>query len=298
MDRETPDRTAAEPIFAAGELQLGVAARGDLRWAAVDLARPVEEARARLDLSLIAAVALGRALSAAVLVLRFTTKQSGRLLIEVAGDGPLKKIVAEADTEGCLRGLVGNPKLATPEDGSMAIGWAVGKGILRVTREGERSGRYTSQVELVTGELGGDLVHYLEQSQQIRSAAMLGVLPRPSGIAAAGGVLVEAFPGTPDDTVARLEANIAGLEGVSAYLDQGGGGALRDAVLEGFGREELERHTLAYRCRCSREGLLQQLRNFPGEDLDAIVDESRLCVAECAFCGALYRYRSEELRVN
>jgi len=280
-----------------GELQLGVAAAGDLRWAAVDVAGPLEEARYRLDLSPVSAVALGRALAAATLLLRFTTKAAGRLLVEILGDGRLGKVVAEADSEGRLRGRVGKPRLATPDRDKLAIGWAVGKGLLRVTREEER-GRYTSQVELVSGEMGRDLVHYLEQSQQIHSAAMLGVLPRPTGIAAAGGVLIEAFPGTPEETLAKLESNIAALEGVSAYLAGGGIAALRDAVLDGFDREDLERHRLAYSCRCSRETLLAQLQQLSTADVEAIVDDSGHCVAECAFCGTIYRYPSDELRTH
>ncbi len=297
MDEDTSKETPN-----LGELQLGVAGNGDLRWAAVDVSGPVEEARRRLDLSPIAAVALGRALVAAALLLRFTTKEAGRLVVEVLGDGPLRKIVAEVDTAGRLRGMVGEPRLETPDDGKMKIGWAVGRGTLRVTREGEggadsRTGRYSSHVELVTGEMGRDLAHFLEQSQQIRSAALLGVLPQPAGIAAAGGVLVEAFPGTPEETVARLEANIAGLGGVSQTLAEGGIRGLRDAVLAGFDRDDLERHDLAYRCRCSRQGLQDQLRRFPDDDLEATFDDAGRCVAECAFCGNRYIFRRDELSV-
>jgi molecular chaperone Hsp33 len=298
QDRQPPPPAVTDAAAALdGELQLGVAGNGDLRWAAVDVAGPLEEARYRLDLSPVSAVALGRALAAATLLLRFTAKAAGRLLVEVLGDGPLGKIVAEADSEGHLRGRVGKPRLATPEGDDLAIGWAVGKGLLRVTREGER-GRYTSQVELVSGEMGRDLVHYLEQSQQIHAAALLGVLPRPTGIAAAGGVLIEAFPGTRDETLRKLESNIAALDGVSAYLADGGIAALRDAVLDGFDREDLERHRLTYRCRCSRDSLLAQLQQLSTADVESIVDDAGECVAECAFCGTIYRYPSDELTTH
>ncbi len=293
------DDALSQPAAAAldGELRLGVAASGDLRWAAVDVAGPLEVARHRLDLAPLPAVALGRALAAATLLLRFTSKSAARMLVEVLGDGPLGKIVAEADSQGRLRGRVAEPRLPTPKGEGMAIGQAVGKGILRITREGER-GRYTSQVELVSGELGRDLVHYLEQSQQIHSAALLGVLPRPTGIAAAGGVLIEAFPGTPEETLARLERNIAALEGVSSELVDGGIAALNEVVLDGFDREELERHRLTYSCRCNREALLAQLRQLSTADIESIIDDSGTCAAECAFCGAVYRYLSDELATH
>ena len=277
-----------------GTLELGVAARGDLRWAAVDVSGPLEEARRRLDLSPLAAVALGRTLSAASLLLRFTTKNPGSLLVEVLGDGPLGKVLAEVNSEGHLRGTVGNPRVPTPEDGSLSLAPAIGQGLLRVTQEGER-GRYTSHVELVTGEIGTDLAHYLEQSQQIRSAALLGVLPRPNGIAAAGGLLVEAFPGVPEETLSGLEHNIEELHGVSALLAQGGMPGLRDALLIGFDREDLEHHVLRYQCSCDRDRLRDGLETLGRQQLEEVMDPDGKCRAACAFCGNQYEFHIDDL---
>ncbi len=290
-----PSRKTDEEL--GGELQLGVAGRGDLRWAVADVTGPLEAIRGTFDLSPIAAVALGRALAAVALVHRFSTKEPGRLVLEVLGDGVLGKIVSEADSAGGLRGLVGEPRVATPEDGSLAIAWAVGKGTLRVTRESER-GRYSSRVELISGEIGKDLVHFLDQSQQIRSAALLSVLPRPQGIGAAGGLLVEAFPGVAEQTLQRLEANIAAVDGVGRQLAAGGPGGLRDAVLAGFDREDLESYPLRFRCGCRREVLQAKIRGMAAEELDSMVGPDGMIIAECAFCASRYEIDREELRVN
>jgi molecular chaperone Hsp33 len=289
---DEPTVHAASP--GAGTLALGVAARGDLRWAAVDISGPLEEARQRLDLSPLAAVALGRALSAVALLQRFTTKHPGRLLLEVLGDGPLGKVQAEVDSDGRLRGSVEVPHYAGDLAGELSLGAAVGKGLLRVTRESER-GRYSSHVDLVTGEIGTDLAHFLEQSEQIRSAALLGVLPCPEGIAAAGGVLVEAFPGVPEEVLGSLERNIEELPGVSDLLAQGGMPGLRDAVLRGFDREDLERHALVYRCRCDSGRLKESLVGMERSQLEEVVDETGHLAAVCAFCGKQYRFALDEL---
>lgn len=280
---------------AVGTLALGVAAESNLRWAAVDLGGVVEDARARHDLSPLSAVALGRAMAAAALLQRFSSKAPERLIFEVRGDGPLGKVVTEVDSEGNLRGLVGEPRLPNPASGSMSIGEAVGQGLLRVTRESER-GTYNSQVALVSGEIGGDLVHFLEQSQQIRSAALLGVLPRASGITAAGGVLIEAFPGVDDDVVTHLEGNIGALGGgISDLLESGGIPTLLDTVFRGFDRQELERYPLLHRCRCRPETLRESLRQVPDDELRTIADERGNCVAVCAFCSTQYRFSLDEL---
>ena len=297
MAGDTSERDLTAVDGGRGELQLGVAGRGDLRWAVADVSGPLEAIREALDVSPIAAVALGRALAAAALLLRFSTKETGQLVFEVMGDGPLGKVLAEVDSHGRMRGLVGEPRLATPEDGSLAVGWAVGQGMLRVTRVSSRE-RYSSQVELVSGELGKDLVHFLEQSQQIRSAALLGVLPQSTGIAAAGGLLVEAFPGVAEETLQHLETNIQSLPGVSACLQEGGLATLRDTVLAGLDGEELERHPLVYRCRCKRDSVVVPMQRFSIEELDSLTDASGMIYAECAFCGTRYEIERQELAVN
>jgi len=289
--RPTPNGATAS---GGGRLVTGLAARGSLRWVVADLSLPLEEARRRLDLSPISAVALGRALTGAVLLRRIALKIPSRIVLVVAGDGPLGRVVAEAEEGGGVRGLVGDPRVATPADGSLALAPWVGRGTLNVTRE-TGAKRYSSQVELVTGEIGLDLAHFLEQSEQIQSAVLLGVLPRPTGIAAAGGVIVEALPGTPAQVVGQLEGNIRGVAGVSRTLARGGIGALEAAVLAGFDVEPLEERPLAYRCGCDRERLRVQLSTLSPADLEELLADEGECDAECAYCGERYRFRAADL---
>lgn len=292
LEPETDDRQGWAASF--GKLEIGLAGLGTLRWVAADIALILEEARRRLDLSPITAVALGRSLTAAALLQRISFKVPARIIFEVVGNGPLGRLVAEANSSGKMRGRVGNRQIPTPGDGRMKIAPLVGEGFLRVTREG-RGGLYCSQVALVSGELGSDLAHYLEQSEQIHSAVLLGVLPKPTGIAAAGGLVVEVLPGTEEEIIKQLESNIRSLEGVSAYLERGGIPALAEAVLEGFEREIVETHALEYECRCSRGELLSQLRPLADYDLEALLRRDGVCEARCAYCGARYEFSSEEL---
>src|SRR5688572_18513595 len=186
-----------------GVLQAGTARAGEVRWVATDITGPLEFIRQRRDLSPVAAAALGRSLAGAAMLLRLSTKTPQRLVLEIRGDGPLRKVMAEADPEGNLRGLVSDPQVDVPPyaDGKLAVGTAIGSGILQVLRE-YPGGRYHSQVELVSGEIGADLAHYLLQSEQTSSAVLVGVLTRPGGVAAAGGLIVETLPGAAPEAVA------------------------------------------------------------------------------------------------
>jgi molecular chaperone Hsp33 len=285
------------PTTAQGTLELGMAGNGALRWAVADITDVMEEVRDRFDLWPVPAAALGRCLAGAALLQRLSTKTPSRLMLEVRGDGPILRVLAEADDEGNLRGLVGDGRVQVPDwpGGKLGVGRAVGKGYLRVLREYEKGNSYHSQVELVSGEIGEDVAHYLAQSEQAKSAVLLGVLGRPSGVAAAGGMVVEVLPGAPEETIARLESNIAGIRGVSHLLEEGGAEHVVEQVLAGFDREVKEIRPLRYRCRCSRERLLNHLTLLPAEDRDYLRADDGAIEADCAFCGTRYRYTPEEL---
>lgn len=285
------------PMTAEGTLELGLAGNGALRWAVADITGVLEELRGRFDLWPVPAAAFGRCLAGAALLQRLATKTPSRLLLEVRGDGPILRVLAEADNEGNLRGLVGDGRVQVPDwpGGKLGVGRAVGKGFLRVLREYEGGNSYQSQVELVSGEIGEDVAFYLSQSEQTPSAVLLGVLGKPSGVVAAGGMVVEVLPGAPEETVARLESNIAGIHGVSHLLEEGGAEHVVERVLAGLDREVKELRPLRYRCRCSRERLLHHLALLPAEDRDYLREGDGTIEADCAFCGVRYRFSPEEL---
>jgi len=282
---------------ATGSLEMGLAGDGWLRYGVVDLGDVVEEARELVDLSPIAAAALGRALSASVLLLRLSLKVPSRLVLEIRGDGPLRSVLAETDQEGNLRGTVGAPRvdLASRPNGKLPVGEAIGDGVLRVVRE-HSGGSYASQVELISGEIGLDVAHYLRQSEQTRSAVMLGVLTRPHGVSGAGGLIVELLPGAPEEVISALEANLRGLPGVSRLFEEGGQVQVLDTVLAGFDREPLEHRVLRHRCRCDRDRLLRHLALLSEEDRREVETETGEITGDCVFCGVRYVFTPDELR--
>lgn len=299
MERLARTDPESDRVSAEGDLEMGLAAGGWLRYGVADLGAVVEEARERRDLSPIAAAAFGRSLTAAALLLRLAEKTPSRLVLEIRGSGPLRTIRAEADAEGRVRGMVGNPLVDLPHGpgGKLAVGSAVGSGTLRVVRE-HRRGSYASEVELVSGEIGVDVAHYLDQSEQTRSAVLLGVLTRPHGVVGAGGMIVEVLPGAPEEVVAALESNVGGMAGVSRLLEEGGREHVTDTVLSGMDREILERRALHHRCGCSRERLLRHLVMVSDEHLDEMTTPQGMVEGECVFCGAVYVFEPEELRAQ
>jgi molecular chaperone Hsp33 len=284
------------PNLGHGRLVAGTAAQARLRWAGAETTGVVEDARRRLDLSPLAAAALGRLMTGAAIHRHLSAPHTVHLVMEARGDGPLGSVLAEVDREGRLRGTVRNPRVDLPRtvSGKLPVGQGLGQGVLRVSREfGDES--FQSQVELVSGEIGDDLAHYLEQSEQTRSAVLLGVLTRSEGVVAAGGLIVEALPDATEADLDRLQENLAALGSVSRPIETGGFDALLGAVLAGLDPASSEEHALRYECRCSRARLADHLGGLPPEDLVALEDERGEVVAECVFCGTAYRYTRAEL---
>lgn len=303
MDTPSRDRGAGRggtPVAsraAPGELRLGVAGQLDLRWAVVDLTAAVEEARLRHDLSPIAATALGRALAGAALLRALATRACRRLTLTVSGDGPLGRIVAEADAAGAVRGFVGAARvdLAPRPDGKLPIGEAVGRGTLRVRRELADGSHGESQVALVDGEIGLDLAHYLEQSEQVQSAVSVGVLAGPEGVRAAGGFLVEVIPAASAEAVRHVEARLAAVGSVSRRLADGGIDGVVGAIFGDFPFEARESLPARFRCGCSRAELLPRLVTLSAADRAEIVEPDGSLTAQCAFCGTVYVFAAGEL---
>ncbi|HVS65152.1 MAG TPA: Hsp33 family molecular chaperone HslO [Thermoanaerobaculia bacterium] len=279
-----------------GILEVGLAAGGRLRWAAADITAVVEEARIRLDLSPLATVAFGRCAAAAVMLHRLALKTPARLDIDVRGDGPVGRVLVEVRDDGGLRGLVSQIH-AVGENGpqDLRVGPGIGRGLLRVRREDQSGRRYESQVELVTGEIGVDVAHYLEQSEQRQSAVMLGVLASPDGVEAAGGLLIEAMPDAERDLVSRLERSIGEFGSVSRVLDRDGLEGSVSRLLGDLEAETVERREIRYQCQCRREGLADSLGVLDRQQLVELVSENGAIDAECAYCGQVYHFDLDEL---
>lgn len=292
-----PEPPQRERPFARGRLVSGLAGDRSFRWTITDLTAIVEAARLRRDLSPLAAVALGKAFAGAALLLRMATKRPTRLVLEVRGDGPLGTVVVEAGEDGMLRGMVGNAHAEAegPVGEELTTAAVVGRGTLRVVREEADGARYQSEVELVSGEIGKDIAHYLDQSEQTPSAVLVGVLAGREGVRAAGGMIVEVLPGASEQAVAILEENLAGVEGVSRLLNEGGIEWVRDRTLSGLDCEIIEERRLIYHCRCDRDRLRRYLSMVSEREPDPLLDEDGLVSAECFFCGAHYRFHTEEL---
>ena len=189
----------------------GLAANGGIRVVAADTTSVVSEAQKRHKAAPTAAAALGRTLTASLLLTHILLKNSkDRLTVQILGEGLLGGIVAEAGLDGVVRGYVKDPTVDLPlnEKGKLSVGKAVGKGEFAVIRSLAPEGNmYKGSVTLVSGEIAEDATMYLAQSEQINSAVLLGVYLE-NEVERAGGVILQALPEAEEAALSILEANI------------------------------------------------------------------------------------------
>ncbi|MBC7544074.1 MAG: Hsp33 family molecular chaperone HslO [Candidatus Sericytochromatia bacterium] len=281
------------------EIIKSIAGGGLIRATAMMSTAIVDEAARRHQTTPVATVALGRALTGALL-LAATQQKSGRLTMRVLGDGPLGAIVIDAGTDGDVRGYVQFPDTEVPvnEHGTFDVGTSVGRGMLHVTYAFDYGTSYTSTVELASGEIGGDLTRFLAVSEQVPSAVMLGVYIEPDGsVGVAGGLIVSLMPGAGDEIAERLENSIAS---VATFTEMWRGGmnleAILNEVLGGFAVEILERSAdIAFRCRCSRERILGAMQTLPQEELQTMIREDHGAEVTCHFCADKYKFSEPDL---
>ncbi len=114
-----------------------LAADKQIRAFAVTTRNLVEYAKNIHHLSHLSSAALGRLMSAGLMMGDMLKSDDDLLTIQMMGDGPLKHILVTADYLGRVKGYVSNPSAELPlrEDGHLDVGRGIGKGNLTVIRD-------------------------------------------------------------------------------------------------------------------------------------------------------------------
>jgi molecular chaperone Hsp33 len=245
----------------------------------------------------VAAAALGYGLTAAAL-LGGLLKVQQRVALKVQGDGPLGKLVAEADAYGRVRGYVAAPTVAWPPpiDGA-AVGAALGQqGLLTVVKDVGMKDLTEGTVALGAGRLDQELMVYLTRSEQVLSYVDLDVKLDDRGrLLAAGGLLLQALP---DYDPARLTALVQATDDLPPLADMLVAGqepaAMLSALFGALPYEVLDVTALTFHCTCSRERSLRALQLLERSDLELLIAEGE-GVVDCHFCHERYVFGVADL---
>lgn len=275
----------------------GMAVEGHFRVLAAQTTTAVETAREILDLAPVGAEALGRAMTGAVLLARLLAKdvRNQYVTLRFEGNGPLGTVIADGTIAGNVRGYVQNP---APSDPMLDVESAIGNGSLTVIRGTPPSGKpYTSQILLGGTGIATDLTRYLMRSEQIASAVMLGVLNKRDGVAAAGGIVIQAFPNATEEAIRTIEARVKEAPPLSTLLEKMEIEEAVATILHGADYKQIDAGyaiPVAYACQCTRERALAPLALLGEAEIREMIDEGGTEVV-CQYCGRKYQFGPEDL---
>jgi molecular chaperone Hsp33 len=105
-----------------------------------------------------ASAALGRALTGCELMASLLDPEQ-RVALKFEGDGPLGKVVAEADGTGAVRGYVADPRVdLPPRNGKLDVSGAIGRnGFLTVSKDLGLKEPYRGIVRFYNAEVASDM---------------------------------------------------------------------------------------------------------------------------------------------
>lgn len=261
----------------------------------------VEKARKLHDLSPTASAALGRLLTITSIMGYELKTEEASITNQIKGNGPIGILTAVADSNGNVKGYVGDSKLDLPlreTDGKLDVGGAVGKqGMLYIIKDLGIGKPYVGMTPIVSGEIAEDFTNYFATSEQTPTVIALGVLVDKNGIKSAGGYKLSLMPDAGEEEISKIEEQIKNIEPVSRMLNENK--TLEEIAKIVTGDENLkvlERTEPKFECNCSREKCEKGLIAIGKKELEDIIKEEEKIQIECNFCNSKYVFTREELQ--
>ena len=276
------------------------AANDQIRAFAAVTTQMVETAREHHNTSPAATAALGRLLTAGAMMGAMMKGEKDVLTLQIKAGGPLQGITVTADSQGNVKGYVGNPDVCIPANskGKLDVAGAVGPGFLNVIKDMGLKEPYSGQVMLQTCEIAEDLTYYFATSEQVPSAVGLGVLMNKNNtVRQAGGFIVQLMPFAEEEVISRLEQNVQKINSVTSLLEEGHTPeSLLEKVLEGFDMQINEKTDTRFHCNCTRERVEKALISIGRKELNEMIQEGKPIEMNCHFCNTNYTFTVEEMK--
>ena len=276
------------------------AADGMIRAFAATTKDVVEEARSRHNLSPIACAALGRLMTATLMMGWDMKSESDLITVQIQCDGPIKGLLATADNRGRVKGYVNNPDVMLPPNaaGKLDVGGALDLGVLSVIRDVGLKEPYVGQTILVSGEVAEDIAYYYATSEQVPSSVALGVLMnKDNTVRQAGGFIIQLMPGADDELAERLENKIKGLKSMTTMLDEGlSPEEILKLILDEFGLVINDTQIVQFHCNCDKNRVEKVIISVGHDNLQEMIDDGKPIEMVCHFCGKKYEFTVEEMK--
>ena len=256
------------------------------------------EAVVRHDLWPSAASVLGKAMTVG-LMMGGMLKGDQAVTIKLAGDGPLRQAIVDADANGNVRGYVDFPHVTlSKNDGTLAESETLGKtGLIEVIKDLKMNDFFTSSIDFVYGDLAKDFTYYFASSEQTPSVVSLGSkFDVDNKCLVCGGIIIQLLPNATEETIVAIEKQLHKLNEFSkVLLDYDN---LEDIIKYLFDTDYrvLEKIDVRFKCNCSREKFLGGIVSLGTQEIKAMIDEGKDIETVCHYCEEKYTFTVDELK--
>ena len=277
------------------------AANAQIRAFACTTRETVETARQAHNTSPVITAALGRLMSAGLMMGSMMKGERDLLTLQIRGEGPVKGLTVTADCAGHVKGYPIVPDVILPANsiGKLDVAGALGAGTLTVIKDMGLKEPYSGQVALQTGEIAEDLTYYFAASEQVPSCVGLGVLMEKNNtVKQAGGFIIQLMPFAQEEIIEKLEENIKNLKSVTTMLEEGNTPEqILGIVLDGLDVEVTDTMDAAFRCDCSRDRVEKALISIGRNELQDMINEGKEVEVNCQFFTKRYAFSVEDLKI-
>ena len=258
-----------------------------------------------------AAYLLGEAVTLAVLV-SASLKFDGKVLVQAQGEGPVSLLVAEARSDGGVRGYLrlNKPKwdeLERVNKGQRPhIPQVLGKGVLALLLQPNDPDQspWQSMVPIEGATLAACAQMWFSQSEQVPTRVRLAVaeVSQPGGVKRwrSGGALIQQVAGDaargstdePWENARHLFDTIEDMELVDPDVSSG---TLLFRLFHESGVRMEEPRALSDKCTCSEEKLLDTIRQMDRAEIKTMANADGAITADCQFCGRHYSFDANSI---
>ena len=284
-----------------GKVIRAITTDGFIRINVFDSTDVVTKAQKIHNLTNTATAALGRAITASVIMAADMKNEDNRICISIKSNGEIGSVVSESYKNGAVKGFVSNPKVNPPlrADGKLDVSGALGhSGSLSVIKDLGTGEPQIGTVELISGEIAEDISYYYSQSEQIPTAIGLGVLVSKEGIMlGSGGYILQLLPDCPDEIIAKIEENIGNMPmSVSLFFAEDNAPEdLIKTLLSGMEYKITEEYESNYVCDCSKKRVEKALISLGRKELSNIIEQDGGAEIKCHYCNKMYEFSKGDL---
>ena len=270
------------------------AADGQIRGFFADTGNTAETARKNYNTTPVVTAAVGRLLSATVMMGLMLKNDKDLLTVSIKGDGPIKGIIATADNKGNVKGYAYEPHVILPlkKNGKLDVGGAVGEGHIHVVKDMGLKEPFSSTLPLISGEIAEDFTRYYAVSEQTPSVVSLGVLvARDLSVQRSGGFVVQLMPGASEETITKLENNLKTLDSITNMMESGMNPEdIMNTVLEGLEPRIHEKINIRFFCGCGEEKVMRAIKLMEPVEIEEIMKAEGKISVNCHFCNTSYDF--------